>query len=480
MAYTWVWNIGQSNTAGRSTGATGTYVNWRYWYHDLDDAQPTVLANLATGWGKDVSLGAALIAGGVPYGGIATLGKGGTSSASWLAPGGATWVAAKASIDACLARRAIDFPGVSWREVIIVHHGENEAVQVSGTPALSLATNWITTLEYFMENVLRKNAHVVINQIPTELLGGTHIVEVRAQLATLADYFNGELVDCTGLPTTDGVHFSTAGYISLGALDAAKVLEFFPMGSLTTYSQNSLVDHLNNKATYSPAANHYLHLYSDAECTVPLTAGNSPGYAPAVNVNNTTTWPAPASRAVVNNIAFNFSPTGTGLTALGAKLTDSVTEGSGPTLWQHGGFTPMPWNTTDGPFGWGAGTITITGLSGEFTNHTVHGLLGLMFGGTAFAPLTTIYLSYWSADPQVGGTIVGSAVALTQASTWGSASLGKSLNIATVTLPAQVSSWMAIHSATAGGGTLLRSSDRPTVAGSNGQFLAGQLQVTCS
>jgi hypothetical protein len=359
-----------------------------------------------------------------------------------------------------------------------VHQGENEAVQVSGTPALSWAANWITTLEYFMANVLRKSAFVIVNQIPAELLGGTHVAVVRAQQAALATYFGGKLVDCSGLPTTDGVHFTTAGYISLGELDAAKVLEFFPMSALHVTAQNALVDHLNNVAAYTPAANHYLHLYADLACTVPLTAGNSPGYAPASNANNTTTWPAPASRAVANGAAFNFSPSGTGLTALGAKLTDSATEGAGATLWVGSGFTSRVWTAESGPFGAGAGEITITGLSGDFTDHTAHGLLGLMFGGTAFAPLATVYLSHWSADPQVGGAIMGSAVAVTQATTWGAAAAGRALNTTPVTLATQASSWMAIHSATAGGGTLLRSSSKPDGAGATGQFIAGQLQVS--
>lgn len=476
----WIWNLGQSNVPGRSTGATGNYPNQRYWYHDMDDPQPTVLANLATGKGKDVSLGAALIAGGLTYGGIATIGKGGTSSASWLAPNGATYISAETSVRACLARRIADFPDVTWKEIIIVHQGENEAVQPAGNPgpAQAWAANWITTLEYFMARVLGKRAHVIVNQIPSTLINQNHVTEVRAQNATLAAYFGGKLLDCTPYPTADGTHFSTAGYISLGTDDATKILEFLPMTTLTTAAQNILVDHVNNKATHSPAANHYLHLYSDTACTVPLTSGNSPGYAAAANTNNTTTWPAPSGRAVSNGVAFNFTPTGTGLTVLGAKLTTSATEGAGTTLWTHSGFAGQTWSTAVGPFGWAAAAIVITGLAGDFTDYTVHGLLGLMFGATAFAPLATIYLSHWSADPQSGGAIMGSAVAITQATTWGAAALGKALNTVTVTLASQASSWMAIHSATAGGGTLLRSSDKPAAAGTTGEFIAGQLQVT--
>lgn len=477
----WIWNLGQSNVPGRATGAIGSYPNWRYWYHDMDDAQPTALANLATGKGKDVSLGAAMIAGGFSNGGIATIGKGGTSSALWLAPSGATYVAAETSIRACLAQRAADFPAVTWKEIVIVHQGENEAVQAIGAPgpAQAWAANWIRTLEYLFAYVLGKRALVVVNQIPLTLANGNHITEVRAQNAALAAYFGGELLDCSAYAMqADNTHFSTAGYIALGADGAAQILESLPMSSLSTAALNILVDHVNNVATHTPAANHYLHLYADAACTVPLTAGNSPGYAPASNANNTTTWPAPSGRAVSNGVAFNFTPSGTGLTVLGAKLTTSATEGAGTTLWQHGGFTGQPWTTAYGPFGWAVGAIVITGLSGDFTDHTVHGLLGLMFGATAFAQLATVYLSHWSADPQSGGSIMGSAVAITQATTWGAAALGKALNIVTVTLATQASSWMAIHSATAGGGTLLRSSDKPAGAGATGQFIAGQLQVS--
>lgn len=476
-----IWCPGQSNTLGRAAGATGNYPNWRHWYHDMDDAQPTALANLATGEGKDVSLGAALIAGGRTNGVICTIGEGGTSALMWLAPAGSRWLLFEASALAAIAECEADFPGEVWEEVIILDQGENEAVEPIGNPGPSQlwASRWIETLEYFMTELLGKRAYLIVNQIPTTLAGGNHTTEVRAGCVTVADHFGGQVFDRTNYAyQVDMIHLAQAGYIQLGTDEGAVILETHPMGALTTAAQNILVDHINNVATYSPAATHYLHLYADTDCTIPLTAGNSPGYAAAANTNNTTTWPAPSSRVVSNGTAFNFTPSGPGLTALGAKLTDSATEGAGTVLWTHSGFAGQPWTTAYGPWGWAAGTLVVTGLAGDFTDYTAEGLLGLMFGGTAFAPLATVYLSHWSADPQGGGAIMGSAVAITQATTWGAAALGKALNTVTVALASQASSWMAIHSATAGGGTLLLSSAKPSGAGATGEFIAGQLQVT--
>jgi hypothetical protein len=483
MAWPLIICVGQSNNVGRATGATGNHPGYRHWRHDFDDAQPAVLSTLATSLGKDVSLGQGLIAGGYPNGIIGTFGKGGTSALLWSPPSGSAWLSFETSFRAFYARVLADHPGIIFEPTIVVHQGENESVEPIGNtePAQLWASRWIATLDHFMLRVLGKRANVIVNQIPSTLAGGNHVTEIRAQNALLAAHYNGKLIDCTGYAhQVDMIHLSGPGYIALGTDVATKVLEFQTMPTIPTPTLDELVDHQNNVATHTPDANHYLHLYADTACTVPLTAGNSPGYVVPGHANDTALYGTPSGRAVSNLKAFNFTPSGTGLTALGAKLTNNATEGVGDVRWSGALVAAQVWDTAPGPFGAAPGAIVITGLSARWSDYTVHGLLGLMFGGTAFAPLATVYLSHWSADPIGGGAIIGSAVAITQATTWGAAALGKAMNTATVSLATQTSSWMAYHSAAAGGGNLLHAPAKPVGAGAGGTFIAGQLQVTAS
>jgi hypothetical protein len=251
------------------------------------------------------------------------------------------------------------------------------------------------------------------------------------------------------------------------------------MGNLSTFAKNTLLDHVRNKATYSPAATHYLHLYADDALTVPITSGTAPGYAVVSKTDNTTTWPNAAARVKSNGTAWTFpSPTGTWPDVHGWKLTDSATEGAGNVL-ASDIHTPVAVSLAGdtGPIAYGAGAITITVASTGFVDAVVHGLLNLMFGGTAYTQLTTTYGSYWD-DAPPGGTQEGSRVALTQATVWGAASGGVSVTATDITLAQQANGdYWAEHDASSGG-NLLFYAPRPASVGALGTIQAGQLQTT--
>ncbi len=110
------------------------------------------------------------------------------------------------------------------------------------------------------------------------------------------------------------------------------------MGAQPVLARNALLDHSNNVQAYSPAATHYRHLYSDAACTVPLTAGNATGYVAKSLANNGTTYTATDAHGVKKTgVAWTFATPGAGVTwpsVRGWKITDNATEGAGLVLAQ--------------------------------------------------------------------------------------------------------------------------------------------------
>lgn len=295
----------------------------------------------------------------------------------------------------------------------------------------------------------------------------------------------------------DLVHFKAAVYdrimntagtgmiAVLGPILLAAAQTDIAMGTLSTYAKNKLIDHMRNVAAYTPAATHYLHLYADAACTVPLTSGTASGYVAIAKTNNTTTWSNLASRIKANGAAFTFAAaTGTWPDVLGWKLTDSATEGAGNVL-ASDSHTAVPVSVATGPISYAIGAITITAATnvstGGWTDAAAAELMNLMFGATANVPRVTVYGSYWAGDPAGAGTIAGSSVAITQASTWGAAANGRAVTVADVTLTQQATgTYWAEHSAAAGAGTLLYTAPRPASVGAAGTILTGQLQTTIS
>ncbi len=292
-----------------------------------------------------------------------------------------------------------------------------------------------------------------------------------------------------GFNYADDIHPNGAGYnaiangatgmlATLGPYLLAAANDGTPMGSLSTYAKNKLIDHERNVAAYTPAATHYFHLYSAG--SVPIS-GN--GYAVVSATNNTTTWTNVASRIKANGIAFTWAtPTGTWADVTEVRVTDNATEGAGNVL-ATDTFTAVPVSVATGPFSIPVAGLTITAATnvsvGGFTDTVAAELLNLMFGATANSPRATVYGSYWAGDPAGAGTIAGGSVAITQASTWAAASGGLAVTSAAITLTQQATgTYWAEHTAAAGAGTLLFTAPRPASVGAAGSILAGQLQTT--
>lgn len=301
----------------------------------------------------------------------------------------------------------------------------------------------------------------------------------------------------SGFKYNDDIHPNGDGYdaicngangviAQLAPLILAKANDGTAMGFIPTPAKNKLVDHSDNVAAYSPAATHYRHLYSDAACTVPLTSANANNYVPVSKTNNATTWPAADAHGVKSTgVAWTFPDPGVGHTwpsVMGWKITDNATEGAGLVIAQNS-HAAVPVDGTTGAISYPSGAACVS-LPDPGTDGVGWGLvarqelLDLMFGATANSPRVTTHLSYWAGIPGSGGTIAGGSVPLTQASVWGAAANGEAASIADVTLTQQVTgTYLALHSAATGGGTLLRVCFRPASVGSSGTIQTGLLRV---
>jgi hypothetical protein len=254
-----------------------------------------------------------------------------------------------------------------------------------------------------------------------------------------------------------------------------------PMGTVSTFAKTAALNYVLNKAAYTPAATHFAHLY------IAGVAVSGNGYAPVSKTNNTTTWPNATGRTKSNGTQWDFpAPTGNWGNVDEIRITDNATPGDGEELFRDT-FTAVPVGTTLGPGGTDTGPFSIppgflvipwgtTAVAvGGFADAVVHGLLNLIFGGTAYAQLATTYCSHWAGDPLGGGTQAGSRVAITQASVWGTAAAGQATSIADITLTQQATgTYFAIHDASSGG-NLLFSCPRPALVGASGTILTGQL-----
>ncbi len=267
----------------------------------------------------------------------------------------------------------------------------------------------------------------------------------------------------------------------LGAKTPAFILELdalpeVTMGILTSPACTALVDHIRNKAAYTPAANHYAHAFIAG---VEVTGNN---YSAAANANNKTTWSDAAGRAITNDVAFTFpNPSGTWGLIDEIRITDNATPGAGTELARHTLNTPVTIDAASGPLVIDPGDIDISCPAGSFTDTVVHEMLDLMFGATANAPRATTYGSYWAGDPQGAGAQASAArVALTQATTWGDAVDGQSVSIAAVTLADEVTgTYWAEHTASVAG-TLLFSKLLPATPSGGGVIPPGVLRTLLS
>lgn len=494
----WQGMPGQSNTIGANPGETGAdLASIPFWKDEIGVTVTPTLGSLlgaaSGGSGSDYTFGRKMFARAYrPI--LVTVGRGSTAANAWI-PGGTYYTQMATSLTNAWAAIQAAYPGDSFVHHHISDQGEYEARYGFPSPTgpeQAIIDAWATNYglsHSALEGIIGVSADKFAVYTNYQLTNQNNAASFRAlqRSAVPSDVRGLSRDSANGIEyeNPDGLHPSTAGYIAWGSVKATLVAGVLQLGALGSTLKTALVNHLRNKGNYTPAATHYLHLYSDAACTAPLTPGNAASYAPASNTNNTTTWPTPAGRMVSSGAAFAFpTPTGTWPTILGWKLTDSATEGSGTVLAQQGLLTGVPASVATGAVRVAAGAITVAAESnidvGGFSDTVVHGLLGLVFGGTPFAPAwqATTYGSYWSGDPAGAGAQAGSRVSITQATAWGAAANGQAVTAASVSLTQQATgTYWAEHDASSGG-ALLFTATRPATVGATGTILAGQVQTT--
>ncbi len=280
------------------------------------------------------------------------------------------------------------------------------------------------------------------------------------------------------------------------------------MGSLSNFSENSLLNHLFGSA-YTPAATVYLAL-----CTAdPTDAGTGAAMSEAADANNyarkAITFGAAASRKVTQSgiVTFN-QASGAWGTITNWAIVDSATHGAGNML-AHGAFSasfaPVSGNTPS--VASAQVYVQIDASSGEgFTSYLVHKLLDLMFRNTAYSqPATYVaLLDQQGADADTTLTTAGKEVAGTDyarvlvnkaggaSPAWNSVSAGATDNANAITFPTVGSGgWSGVVGmALVDGGTLDAGNtlafdndqvvDQTPAAGDTVQFAAGALDASLS
>jgi hypothetical protein len=264
--------------------------------------------------------------------------------------------------------------------------------------------------------------------------------------------------------------YSGGGFHWKGTAEASLAKEIWEqlMGNVAVTAKNAALNNKRNKGTYSPPASHWFAAY---------VAGVRKGAKSLTN--NTTLWPNASGRTKTNGIEiawdaatgsdwgavdeiriFDADPAGASNELGRCTLSSAVTIAVGEIL----RIAPA--------------AIQLVLPAGCLTDAEARASLDLLFGGTAETPRTTTYLSYFLGNPASGGTILGSSVALTQASVWGVASGGVMVSAADISLAQQLTAtYMAEHTAASGGGSLISSFTVETPPGS-GTITAGRLQTT--
>ncbi len=278
------------------------------------------------------------------------------------------------------------------------------------------------------------------------------------------------------------------------------------MGSLSNYSENSLLNHLFGSA-YTPAATVYLAL-----CTAdPTDAGTGAAMNEVADLYNyarkAITFGAAASRKVTQSGAVTFNQaSGAWGTITYWSIVDSATHGAGNML-AHGAFSasfaPVSGNTPS--VASAQVYVQIDASSGEgFTSYLVLKLLDLMFRNTAYSqPATYVaLLDQQGADADTTLTTAGKEVAGTDyarvlvnkaggaSPAWNSVSGGATDNANAITFPTVGSGgWSAVVGmALVDGGTLDAGNilafdndqvvDQTPAAGDTVQFAAGALDAS--
>lgn len=495
-----LWRNGQSNSVGADPCASGPDISAvPLWKDEIGITVTPVLGSLlgaaSGGVGADYSIGRALLASGFhPI--ICNISRGSTFSNQWV-PGGTYYAQMVTSITNAWAAIRAAYPN----DAFVHHHVSDIGEEDSryGYPSPSPAQQAITAAwaDYYgqvhtaLETLLGAKAQRWVIPTNYQLLNMIDPPAFRALQLSAAVVGTGDTRRCVTRDESEGFDYGGVGGNGLhltggtgGGYDlfgqkfarvfAAVVAE---QGSLGATTRDSVVNHIRNRVAITAAATHYLHLYADKALTVPLTPLSATGYVPASNANNTATWPTPSGRAVSNGAAFTFpDPGATWPDVCGWKITDSNTEGVG-TVFASSQHEGVPVNLTTGALSYPIGSITITAGAGGFSDAVANGVLGLIFGGTAYAQLATIHDSYFAGDPQGSGTQAGSRAAVTQASTWGLSSGGVAVTTAPISLTQQVTGTYFAEHAASSGGTPLLSAARPALVGSGGTIPAGALKT---
>jgi hypothetical protein len=488
---------GQSNTGGTpGSGEAGADIGGNlFWKDELGTGPATLgplLGNASGGTGAAYTVGRILTAKAYrPI--IVDIYLGSTAANGWI-PGGAQYTAGLASLTAAWAAIQAAHPNDSFVHHHISDQGEYEARYGYPTPTgpeQAIIDAWATNYGLahgVVESVVGTSADRFVVCTNYQLTNQNNAASFRALQISAAVVGTNDTrraitrdqSDGVTYAGADGLHPNQAGYATYGEREAAVIMAVITLGSLGPALRTALVNHARDQGSYSPAATHYIHLYADAALSIPLTPGTAASYAPASNTNDATTWPAPAGRMVSNGVAFTFpTPSGTWPTVWGWKLTDSATEGAGAVLAQQAFSSGVAVSVATGAPQFATGAITITGEDnasiGGFADDVLHGLLGLAFGGTPYAPawLTTTYGSYWAGDPDGAGAQAGSRVSMTQATTWGASGV----TVAQVSLAQQATgTYWAEHDAAAAG-NLLFTASRPAAVGADGIVLPGQIRT---
>lgn len=272
----------------------------------------------------------------------------------------------------------------------------------------------------------------------------------------------------------DDAHLTAHGYnVKYAPLVAAiNARTRAQMGTHAAAFRTAAINHIRNKATHTAAATLYCHAYN--------ASGVCVSDAPASNANNKTTWSTAAGRAVTSLVPFSFAdPIGDWGTVTEIRITDSVTPGSGLEYGRQTLATPRAINTSAGNLNIPAGSITIAfaGLSG-FTDTVVHEWMDLAFGGTANTPRATVYGTYIAGDPANGGTETSATrTAITQATTWNTASNGLATTAAAISLADEADATYYAEYSASSGGTRLFAALLPGVP-SGGVIPAGVLRTS--
>lgn len=493
-----LWRFGQSNSVGAAAGASGSNLaTVPLWKDEVGVTVTPVLGSLlgsaSGGVGADYSIGRALLADGWhPI--ICNISRGSTYLSQWK-PGGTFYSQFVTSITNAWAAAKAANPNDSFTHHHVSDIGEEDArygypspsgAQIAITNAL--VADW-ALVHAVLEGIIGTTAQRWVIATNYTLAGTNDIALFRSMQLAAAVVGTSDARRLVTRDETDGfvypggtgLHLSGGdggGYDLLGQKFARIFAQVVAeQSSLSSYTRDAKLNHLNNKVTHSPAATHYLHLYADVGLSTPLTSGTATGYAPASNTNNTTTWPNASGRTKSNGVAFTFpTPGGTWPDVCGWKLTNSPTEGVGNVL-ASGSHAATPVSVALGALSYPIGAISITAATGALSDTVAHGLLNLIFGAVSYTQLTTAYGNHWAGDPQGAGSQAGSRVAMTQASLWGSSSGGVAVSAAAVSLTQQVTgTYWAEHDASSAG-TLLRSATRPAPIGASGVISVGQLKT---